>query len=291
MALSFGRKKGEAANEADATTADVTNADAINGVSNATPAAAPAPARQPNAKAANSANAEEGVDESWFDTLAEEAAANPLPPAAPPPNFSVPSATPEPDFSVFSTEEPEDFGDFGKQVDIPAASGAFVAPASNVNAPPASNATPFDGKIADSPATTSAKKDGGLKKMLPILLVLLIVGGGGYFWYAQQSGQGDGDEIRPQPTKVMPTSSAPTSAAPTGSATSVAPATAPPSAQDDPATKAQLKKLWNEGLMLRKQNKNAAAKAKWGAAVRLARSKPGHEKSADMIQQAIDKVK
>ncbi len=129
-----------------------------------------------------------------------------------------------------------------------------------------------------------AKKGGGLKKVVPVLLVLIIVGGGGAFWYSQQAGgeDNDGEAATTQPIGATRTDSAPTTARPT---------TAPPLAQADLQVKAQLKKLWDEGLALRKQNKNAAAKAKWGAAVRLARSKPGYEKSADMIQQAIDKLK
>ena len=281
MALSFGRKKGEATNEAENTK-----------ISNA-------PAR-----VAGSGATEEAIDESWFDTLAEEAAANPLPatPAAAAPNFSVPNSAPQPDFSVFSTEEEtDDFDDFGTNVEIPTHptaavtdSGVFVDPSAS-NPPAVASSTPFDTPPSVA-VPEPAKKGGGLKKALPILLVLLIVGGGGAFWMSQnQSNEEDNGvattAVAP-PSITQPTGAAPTGASAPGVApTTAQPATAPPAGQADPKVKAQLKKLWDEGLALRKQNKIPATKAKWGAAVRLARSKPGYEKSADMIQQAIDKLK
>ena len=275
MALSFGRKKGEATDEAN-------NSTTSNGTHDTSP---PAPAR-----ATPSGAADEGLDESWFDTLESEAAANPLPPtpAAPKLDFVAPSPAPEPNFSVFSAvDEPEDFGDFGTQVDIPAQPASsnndvFVDPAPSARAAGAS--TPFDSPPVAAATPIPTKKGGGLKKVVPVLLVLIIVGGGGAFWYSQQAGgeDNDGEAATTQPIGATRTGSAPTTARPTA---------APPLAQADLQVKAQLKKLWDEGLALRKQNKNAAAKAKWGAAVRLARSKPGYEKSADMIQQAIDKLK
>ncbi len=285
MALSFGRKKGEATNEADNPTS--------NGTHGAKPAA---PA---NSVRSGAGRGDEAIDESWFDTLAEEAAANPLPstPATPQSNFSVPASAPEPDFSVFDTDDAEDFGDFGTQVDIPeptaaspANSSVFVDPALS-GAPSSDASTPFDLPPVTAPAADApAKKGGGLKKVLPALLVLIIVGGGGAFWMSQK-GSNDEDDGGLSGSSGMPMTQ-PTGAMPTGAApTGAAPATSPPSASADPKVKAQLKKLWDEGLALRKENKIAAAKAKWGAAVRLARSHPGNEKSADMIQQAIDKLK
>lgn len=289
MALSFGRKKGEATNEA-----------------NNSPSGANSGAQtpmSPNAASSKTSSVDEALDESWFDTLAEEAAANPLPTtsADPAPAFSVPASNPAPDFSVFSTEEPDDFGDLGTKVDIPsqpatATGGAFVDLPTN-SSPSAGAATPFDlPPVVSHAADQPAKKSGGLKKLLPVLLVLLIVGGGGAFWYSQQpTGEEEGSEIPPvtgtintQPTGAPATSAPPVGTAPSGAASTGG---APATAKADPKVKAQLKQLWNEGLMLRKQNKMAAAKAKWGAAVRLARSKPGHEKSAEMIQQALDKLK
>ncbi len=286
MALSFGRKKGEATNEEDQSTSQGANG-----------ANAPAPNRS------GARPVEEAIDESWFDAMAEEAAANPLPatPTAAQADFSVPPSAPQADFSVFSTDEPEDFGDFGTQVDIPAQataspmnSSVFVDPAGSGTSS-AGASTPFDMSPNASPPSESPKKEGGgLKKILPVLLVLIIVGGGGAFWYSQQphDEENAGAAAITPATGAMPTGAAPTGAAPTGAApTGVAPITASSGVQPNPAVKAQLKKLWDEGLILRKQKNDVAAKAKWGAAVRLARSKPGFEKSAAMIQQAIDKIK
>jgi hypothetical protein len=315
MALSFGRKKGQAAGEADN----------LNSESGATSEAGVA--AQPNTTGRARNATEEPIDESWFETFSEEAATQaastqsaPVPDASvAAPDFSVAPTTPQPQFAAYNTQNEaaqDDFGDFGSHVNLPPAqparansqtaldSGAFVDPSSG--AASSDSATPFDtSSAATETAPPKESKGGGLKKLLPVLAVLLVLGGGGAFWYSQQ-GESDEDMTEfptatsappiTQPTGAMPTGStptgAPTAAAPTGSKpTGAKPVTPNPAASGDPKTKAQLKKLWNEGLALRKQNKTAAAKARWNEAVRLARSKAGHEKSAGMIQQAIDKLK
>lgn len=308
MALSFGRKKGEAANEA-------TNS--------------PAPAQANTAQ--TKTGTEEPIDESWFETFSDEATANPTVSAsatasplssAPSSDFSTSSLAPEPDFSVFDTDVPEDLGDFGTKIDLPSQTSA---PASSSSLEmPSSGTTPFDLPAATTAAPAAdkpVKKGGGLKKVLPVLLALLIVGGGGAFWYSQRPGNPDESDDgaamtppsvpagAPAPAPSAPPSSAPPSSDPPAATDPIppAPGASPPGAKspppkpagakpvaakpDDSPIKPQLKALWNEGLKLRNQNKIAAAKAKWGAAVRLARSKPGNEKSADMIQQAINKLK
>ncbi|HEY0072996.1 MAG TPA: hypothetical protein VGB77_02765 [Abditibacteriaceae bacterium] len=319
MALSFGRKKGQAAGEADNPNPD-SGATSEAGVE-----------AQPNSTTGRARNAtEEPIDESWFETFSEEAATQaasaqsaPVPNAsAAAPDFSVAPTTPQPQFSAYNTQNedaPDEFGDFGSHVNLPPAqaaransqtaldSGAFVDP--STGALSNDSATPFDtSSAATETAPPKESKGGGLKKLLPVLAVLLVLGGGGAFWYSQQGENEEeltelpamtqptgGGSTGAPPTTGAPTGSstgAPTGAAPTGSKpTGAKPVTPNSAASGDPKTKMQLKKLWNDGLALRKQNKTAAAKAKWNEAVKLARSKAGHEKSAGMIQQAIDKLK
>jgi hypothetical protein len=327
MALSFGRKKGQAAGEADNSTSSDSGATSEAGV-----AAQP----HPTTGRVRGNTPEDSIDESWFETFSEEAATQaastqsaPVPHAsAAAPDFSVAPTTPQPQFSAYNTQNedaPDEFGDFGSHVNLPPAQAARAnsqtAPDSGVvvdastGAPSNDSATPFDtSSAATEMAPLKESKGSGLKKLLPVLAVLLVLGGGGAFWMLQG---GESDEeltelplstpvpAMTQPTGAMPTGAAPATGAPTGGSTGAPTGAAPTgskptgakpvtpnsAASGDPKTKVQLKKLWNEGLALRKQNKTAAAKAKWNEAVKLARSKAGHEKSAGMIQQAIDKLK
>jgi hypothetical protein len=317
MALSFGRKKGQAAGEADNATSSDSGATSEAGV-----AAQP----HPTTGRVRGNATEESIDESWFETFSEEAATQNTTSVAS--DFSVAPTTPQPQFSAYNTQNqdaPDEFGDFGSHVNLPPAQAARAnsqtAPDSSVSVAPSTGApsddstTPFDtNSAATETAPAKESKGGGLKKLLPVLAVLLVLGGGGAFWMLQQGeSEEDMSELQStppaqaitQPTSGIPTGAPPAVGAPTGGSTGaptgaaptgIKPAGAKPvtsnsAALGDPKTKMQLKKLWNEGLALRKQNKTAAAKAKWNEAVKLARSKAGHEKSAGMIQQAIDKLK
>lgn len=296
MALSFGRKKGE-----DAAANTASNGNGQKPATN-TPG--------------------ETFDDSWFETASDAGAATPA--AAIPSAYASSAPSTDADFTVFDNQNKpaeddfSDFGDFGANT-TPAAS-APAAPASSLNTgafvDPAfgdSGGTPFDtttSAATDTGAEAPAKK-GGLKKLLPILAVLLIVGGGGAFWMSQQAGSTDDEgtvtlpaattpdgAVAPvppssQPIPPLPAGGRPPAGAPApgGAPGAPLPPSAPPAGAQPDAVKARLKKMWDEGLALRKQNKMADARAKWTAAVKLARSKPQYAKSADMIQSAINKLK
>ena len=324
MALSFGRKKDKSAGEpeilANSEDAVINDGGAAQPISASTSRGTGNTSEEP---------IDESWFESFAAEAATQNASAPstatdfsVAPATPQPQFSA--------YDTKGDDAADDFGGVGSNVNIPSANSAqantpapldnsaFVDPVSGALS--SDSTTSFDSTSAADATEAPKKKNGGLKKLLPVLAVLLVLGGGGAFWMSQQnSGEEDTSgfplsttsPISTQPASATPAtappaatalgSGAPTAGAPTagpptaGAPTVASPADTKPSAasgaQGDPKIKAQLKKLWNEGLTLRKQNKTAAAKAKWNQAVKLARSKPGYATSAGMIQQAIDKLK
>ena len=301
MALSFGKgKKGDAAPNAASGGAGEEALDESwfetafeeEGNAPAAPAAA-APASPPMATDA----------EPDFDIFAEldspprGPASSPMTAAFDLPEAAPPAATP---FAgvPFDTSDPAG--------EMPLPHAPFAEP----------DATPFD---AAAPEAT-AKPKGGLKKLLPVLGLLIVVGGGAFFWYSQQVGGTDATEgevsLSPSTSQAPPGAAtqpgAQPGAAPGAMPPSMPPGGAPGGAKPAPGKPAPGKpapgkpvaaatpesrimhdigKLWFEGANAKHAGKKALALKKWRAAIKLARSKPGHETSAKMIQEAIDKYK
>ena len=271
MALSFGRGKQGDTNEAG-----------------------PAPSGDAEVAAST-----EGLDESWFETaLEEEAAGAPVSPFAAPP---VPSAYVAPeeesasDFDIFAELEAPPSRPTAHAQSPASFDMADLAP---IAAPPASAAfgvdsTPFDNAASNAPAVP-AKAKGGLKKVLPALALVAVLGGGAYFWISMRdTGSEEGDSMsaapRPAPKPIAPAPVAkPTIAKPTAAKPSV---TAPAPAATETPIKHDIGKLWFEGANALHAGNKALARKKWHEAVKLAKSKPGYEQSAKMVQDALDKLK
>jgi len=261
------------------------------------PAAAAAPASQPMA----------ADDEPNFDIFADlEAPSRP----------SAAAPAPAPATAAFGIP------DTAPMATTPFASDEFTSaePSLTHYAP---DATPFDvaSPGAGAEAEAPAKAKGGLKKLLPVLGLLIVVGGGGFFWYSQQGSGTDESEGTVSPPHgmgaeghgmgvefgstrpgtqlgdhpgAMPPSVPPSGAHPAKPAPGTKPPKpgklAPVAAPESPIQH-DIGKLWFEGANAKHAGNKALALKKWRDAIKLARSKPGHEQSATMIQQAIDKLK